>query len=72
MPRNISSVSVVNVARTANGQTFILLHSPHYRGAEEAGERAAAALLISDKDVDVSMHCDGGRAADCTVSISGN
>lgn len=44
LPRSISSGSVVNVARKANGQTFILLRSPHYR--ERRRKRAAVLLFL--------------------------
>ncbi len=70
LPRSISSGYVVNVARKANGQTFILLRSPHYRARQR---KRATALLFLCRQVFWCLYAqweEGEGAADCTVSIS--
>lgn len=72
LPRSISSGSVVNVARKANGQTFVPPCSPHYRAGETEKEALRCFFSFSDKYFDVYMHGERRGAADCTVSISGH
>lgn len=67
LPWSISSGSVLNVARTANGQTFILLLSPHYKEREmERREREKLRYFFSfrDKYFDVYTHSERRRQRD--------